>query len=81
MSRARPRKTHGILMASSLTFAHCEHGTVYVRLHDAEGRVFAAGAMMVETAINAADNLTKEIEAAMKEAGGAAHAHGCAGEA
>lgn len=50
-------------MAASISFAHCEHGSIYLRLHDKDGVIFAAGSMDAVTAVDAMTDLGDEIEA------------------
>lgn len=41
---------NGVLIARSASVATCEHGTVFLRLHGADGKVFAAAIMDQATA-------------------------------
>lgn len=59
-----------VRMADSISIAHCEHGMVYVRLHDAAGTVFAAGAMDFASAERLSGHVGKHAAEARTECGG-----------
>lgn len=49
----------GAFSAQSISIASCEHGSVWVRLHDRAGNVFAFGCVDTGTAL-ALDNQLRE---------------------
>ena len=49
-------------LAKSMSVVACEHGNIYFRLHDAEGKVFAAGIMDRITACGLIEQATEAIE-------------------
>lgn len=52
-------------MASSISVTHCEHGTVYVRLHGPGGELIAAASMCGRTGAEFLDSMATEVEAAI----------------
>jgi len=51
-----------IRLAKSMSVVACEHGNIYFRLHDADGKVFAAGIMDRLTATNLVGEAVDAIE-------------------
>ena len=52
-----------IRMATSISVASCEHGSVFVRLHDKAGQIFAAACMPMVTALEMSGEIVDAIEA------------------
>jgi hypothetical protein len=60
---AKPRQTEdGILIASKISVTSCEHGTVFIRLHDPDGNIFAAACMPSESALVFTDDVLTAVE-------------------
>jgi len=57
-----PKKKNPIQMAKSISAVCCEHGNVYVRLHDADGKIFAAGSMPAMTALDLNQQIMDSID-------------------
>lgn len=52
-----------IRMAASITITRCNCGSVYIRLHDRAGEIFAAACMPLEVALIASERISDECEA------------------
>lgn len=65
---ASPEPT--IRMAKSISAVVCEHGNLYVRLHDANGLIFAAACMDRATGFRLVDSITSEFSEPSAECGG-----------
>jgi hypothetical protein len=59
--RDRKKADEDMLAAKSISVLTCKHNCVYVRLHDAQGRIFAVAGMDATTANRFAANLMTEI--------------------
>jgi hypothetical protein len=57
--RAAPEPA--IRMAKSISVAVCEHGSLYIRLHDVNGMIFAAASMDRDTGFSLADDILDEL--------------------
>lgn len=57
-----PKTKKEILMAKSISAVCCEHGNVYVRLHGADGKIFAAASMPAPTALELNEQILDSIE-------------------
>lgn len=57
-----------IVLAKHLSVSACKHGNVFVRLHAADGRIFAAGIMNARNAIAFAGAVTDAVEEVFAEA-------------
>lgn len=60
-----PSDSPGVRMAASVSFAHCAHGSIFLRLHDRDGEIYAAGCMDLTIALDALESLGAEIDAAV----------------
>jgi hypothetical protein len=66
MAKRKKRRTEdGILAASNMSVVSCEHGTVYVRFHDAKGKIFAVGGIDPGTAVRLIGDLEREATLAL----------------
>lgn len=52
----------GSYSADSISVANCEHGSVYIRLHDRSGRIFAFGCVDRGTALALNAQITEAID-------------------
>lgn len=52
----------GSYSADSISVANCEHGSVWVRLHDRSGKVFAFGCVDKGTALALNSQLSEAID-------------------
>jgi hypothetical protein len=59
-----------IRMAKSISAVVCEHGNLYVRLHDANGLIFAAACMDRATGFGLVDGIVSEFSSPSAECGG-----------
>jgi hypothetical protein len=50
-------------MAKSISAVVCEHGSLFIRLHDAKGRIFAAACMDRATGFGLVDGIMAEFSA------------------
>lgn len=51
-----------IVLAKSISVHTCEHGTVTIRLHDDDGRIFAAGQMDADTASTFTGQIIEQLQ-------------------
>lgn len=56
-------KPGSITMATSITAVVCEHGNLYIRLHNAKGDIFAAAAMTRGVGFTLIDQIMTEFTA------------------
>lgn len=54
-------KLGSIAMASSITAVVCEHGSLFIRLHDKKGDIFAAACMNRTTGFAVVDQIMSEF--------------------
>ena len=57
---AEPRR------AASVSVSHCEHGTVFIYLHDEAGEAFAVAAMDLSCAADVLESFGIECQAALE---------------
>ena len=57
------------IVATSVTFASCPHGRVFIHFHDANGVIFAVAAMDLAVALEASAAYDEAIEGVMKGRG------------
>lgn len=51
MSKPNVKTVHGAYSADSISVSSCEHGSIWIRLHDRAGGVFAFGCIDKGTAM------------------------------
>lgn len=54
-----------IARAASISIWRCSHGTIFLRLHDETGRVFAAGGFGAQVGLAILGDLAQHINAAL----------------
>jgi hypothetical protein len=59
-----------VMMAKSISAVVCEHGSLYVRLHDEKGNIFAAACMDRKTGFKLVEAVVTEFENPSAECGG-----------
>lgn len=70
MSRKRDANRPEVAMARQISAVVCEHGSLYIRLHDAKGRIFAAGAMNRATGFELVNQIMTEFNEPSAECDG-----------
>lgn len=63
-------KPGSIAMAKHITAVVCEHGNLYVRLHDAKGNIFAAACMSRGVGFGLVDQIMTEFSSPTAECEG-----------
>ncbi|MFN3582945.1 hypothetical protein [Phenylobacterium sp.] len=51
------------IRAASISISRCEHGTIFIHLHDGAGSVFAVAPMDVHVAADVLEDLGDQVEA------------------
>ena len=59
-----------VVMAKQISAVVCEHGSLYIRLHDAKGEIFAAACMDRQIGFALVDKIVSEFDAPSAECGG-----------
>lgn len=57
-----PKARKPIQLAKSISAVCCDHGNVYVRLHGADGKIFAAASMPAKTALDLNEQIMDSID-------------------
>ena len=63
-------KPGSVTMAGNISAVVCEHGNLYIRLHNRQGDVFAAACMTKPVGYGLVDQILTEFDAPSAECGG-----------
>jgi len=63
-------KQQDVAMAKAISAVVCEHGSLYIRLHDAKGKIFAAACMDRKVGFALIDSIVTEFSEPSAECGG-----------
>jgi hypothetical protein len=63
-------KQTDVVMAKQISAVVCEHGSLYIRLHDAKGKIFAAACMDRKVGFALINSIVNEFSEPSAECGG-----------
>lgn len=63
-------KEAAVRMAKQISAVVCEHGSLYIRLHDEKGKIFAAACMDRKVGFALVDSIVTEFSEPSLECGG-----------